>query len=268
MGGLGASCPACSGPSPSAPPPLRRCRFVTAGFYSKDLIIATSLGSVDGSLWFWRRVARRRVPHRACTRSGSSSSSSSASATPRSRRRPRWRQLVPLVRAGDPLDRRRLRLAAGLDGRLAPARELPRHGAAAGEHDQRRCRRSPTATAGRSSPSSSSPSAIGIAWLLWIPLARAHARVRRVAGIRRARPRTGSAAGASTGSTSASSCARSSGSRTWPATTSSTTWSTASPGSTSPPGARSAPARHGRLRAYVAVAGFGVVLVLAVVVLR
>ena len=27
--------------------------FVTDGFYSKDLIIATSLGSVDGSLWFY-----------------------------------------------------------------------------------------------------------------------------------------------------------------------------------------------------------------------
>ncbi len=27
--------------------------FVTDGFYSKDLIIATSLGSVDGNLWFY-----------------------------------------------------------------------------------------------------------------------------------------------------------------------------------------------------------------------
>ena len=32
---------------------MPRCPFVTDGFYSKDLIIATSLGSVDGSLWFY-----------------------------------------------------------------------------------------------------------------------------------------------------------------------------------------------------------------------
>ena len=73
--------------------------FVTDGFYSKDLIIATSLGSVDGSLWFYvASLAGAFVTvlysfrlvfivffgerHTEVTR------------------RPRWRQLVPLYVLG------------------------------------------------------------------------------------------------------------------------------------------------------------------------
>ena len=39
--------------------------FVTDGFYSKDLIIAASLGSVDGSAVVLRRRHHRRLRHRA-----------------------------------------------------------------------------------------------------------------------------------------------------------------------------------------------------------
>ena len=209
--------------------------FVTDGFYSKDLIIATSLGSVDGSLWFYVGslvgafvtvlYSFRLVfivffgeRHTEVTR------------------RPRWRQLVPLYVLGDPLDRRRPRLDAGVGQRLPPAAELPGHGPAGGRADRHRTRTSPTASAARSSPSSSWPSASGSPGCSGSRGARARTRSpsRRPSG---RWPRTGSAAGASTGSTSACSCGPSGGWRTRAGTTSWTTSCAASPGSTWPPGA-------------------------------
>ena len=79
----------------------------------------------------WSAPSSRR-----CTRSASSSSSSSASATPRSRAGRAGASCVPLYVLGDALDRRRLRLDAGLARRVPPARGLPGHGAAADRADR------------------------------------------------------------------------------------------------------------------------------------
>jgi NADH-quinone oxidoreductase subunit L len=69
--------------------------FVTDGFYSKDLIIATSLGSVDGSVWFY-----------VCSLVGAFVTALYSfrlvwlvffgERHTEVTRRPRWRQLVPL----------------------------------------------------------------------------------------------------------------------------------------------------------------------------
>jgi NADH-quinone oxidoreductase subunit L len=53
MGGLARELPAVFWTFTIGAAALAALPFVTDGFYSKDLIIATSLGSVDGSLWFY-----------------------------------------------------------------------------------------------------------------------------------------------------------------------------------------------------------------------
>jgi NADH-quinone oxidoreductase subunit L len=53
MGGLVRQLPAVFWTFTIGAAALAALPFVTDGFYSKDLIIATSLGSVDGSLWFY-----------------------------------------------------------------------------------------------------------------------------------------------------------------------------------------------------------------------
>jgi NADH-quinone oxidoreductase subunit L len=53
MGGLVRELPAVFWTFTIGAAALAALPFVTDGFYSKDLIIATSLGSVDGSLWFY-----------------------------------------------------------------------------------------------------------------------------------------------------------------------------------------------------------------------
>ena len=53
MGGLAREMPAVFWTFTIGAAALAALPFVTDGFYSKDLIIATSLGSVDGSLWFY-----------------------------------------------------------------------------------------------------------------------------------------------------------------------------------------------------------------------
>jgi NADH-quinone oxidoreductase subunit L len=53
MGGLARELPAVCWTFIIGAAALAALPFVTDGFYSKDLIIATSLGSVDGSLWFY-----------------------------------------------------------------------------------------------------------------------------------------------------------------------------------------------------------------------
>ena len=53
MGGLARELPAVFWTFIIGAAALAALPFVTDGFYSKDLIIATSLGSVDGSLWFY-----------------------------------------------------------------------------------------------------------------------------------------------------------------------------------------------------------------------
>ena len=266
MGGLRRELPAVFWTFTIGAAALAALPFVTDGFYSKDLIIATSLGSVDGSVWFyvgslvgafvtalysfrlvWLVFFGER--HTEVTR------------------RPRWRQLVPLyVLATLSIVGGFVWMPAWLGG-FHPLEDfldtaLPQHASGPGS-----TRTSPRAPARRSSPSSSSASASpsptssgcrGGGARKRSPPRRSSARW----------PRSGSAAGASTGSTSASSCARSSGSRAWRATTWWTTSWAASPGSTSPPGAALSAGQTGRLRAYVAVAGFGIALVLAVVVLR
>jgi NADH-quinone oxidoreductase subunit L len=95
MGGLRRELPAVFWTFTVGAAALAALPFVTDGFYSKDLIIATSLGSVDGNAWFYvgsivgafitALYSFRLVwlvffgePHTEVTR------------------RPRWRQLVPL----------------------------------------------------------------------------------------------------------------------------------------------------------------------------
>ena len=53
MGGLRRELPAVFWTFTIGAAALAALPFVTDGFYSKDLIIATSLGSVDGSVWFY-----------------------------------------------------------------------------------------------------------------------------------------------------------------------------------------------------------------------
>ena len=65
MGGLRRELPAVFWTFTIGAAALAALPFVTDGFYSKDLIIATSLGSVDGSVWFYVGLAGRRLRHRA-----------------------------------------------------------------------------------------------------------------------------------------------------------------------------------------------------------
>jgi NADH-quinone oxidoreductase subunit L len=53
MGGLAREMPAVFWTFTIGAAALAALPFITDGFYSKDLIIATSLGSVDGSVWFY-----------------------------------------------------------------------------------------------------------------------------------------------------------------------------------------------------------------------
>ena len=158
MGGLRRELPAVFWTFTIGAAALAALPFITDGFYSKDLIIATSLGSVDGSVWFyvgslvgafvttlysfrlvWLVFFGER--HTEVTR------------------RPRWRQLVPLYVLGRALHRRRLRLAAVVARGVPPAGGLPGHRAAAARAGPASTRTSPRAPARRSSSSSSSTSA-------------------------------------------------------------------------------------------------------------
>ena len=131
MGGLRRELPAVFWTFTIGAAALAALPFVTDGFYSKDLIIATSLGSVHGNVWFyvgsivgafvtalysfrlvWLVFFGER--HTEVTR------------------RPRWRQMTALYVLADALHHRRLRLDAGLARRVQPAGDVPR---------PRRCRR-------------------------------------------------------------------------------------------------------------------------------
>ena len=179
MGGLRTRLPAVFWTFTIGAAALAALPFVTDGFYSKDLIIATSLGSVDGNLWFyfgslvgafvttlysfrlvWLVFFGER--HTEVTR------------------RPRWRQLVPLYVLAV------LSIVGGFVwlpvwiGSFHPLEDfldtaLP-----------------PMEWAGQYAHFAESAGAallvilivyvgIGLSYLLWMPWRRAHARVRRVA---------------------------------------------------------------------------------------
>ena len=116
------------------------------------------------------RLAGRRASSPRCTRSAWCSSCSSASATPRSRGGRAGGSCCRSYVLGGALDRRRLRLDAGVAGRLPPARGLPA---------TRRCRSSSWTGAVRAlrrrAPARRSLTilvvvvGIGLAWLLWMP---------------------------------------------------------------------------------------------------
>ena len=131
MGGLRRELPAVFWTFTIGAAALAALPFVTDGFYSKDLIIATSLGSVDGSLWFYVgslvgafvtalysfRLVWLVFFGERHTEVG---------------RRPRWRQLVPLSALATLSVVGGLVWMPGWAERVPPARGLP---------ERRRCRR-------------------------------------------------------------------------------------------------------------------------------
>ena len=181
MGGLRRELPAVFWTFTIGAAALAALPFVTDGFYSKDLIIATSLGSVDGSVWFyvgslvgafvtalysfrlvWLVFFGER--HTEVTR------------------RPRWRQMVPLWLLAVLSDRRRLRLDAGVGQRRSTRSRTSW---------TRRCRR--IEWTGQYAHFAESAGAalliilivyvgIGLAYLVWMPWRRGHARLRRLTG--------------------------------------------------------------------------------------
>ena len=256
-----------SGPSSSAPPRSSALPLVTAGFYSKDLILETSLGAVDGNAWLWLGGAGGRAAHLALRLPAGLPRLLRRRSRRRSTRRPRWRMQLPLVVLAVLSRGRRVRLAAGLAGRLPPVRRLPRHAL---------CRRRETVAdsvaytgvaprcSRRWSPSSASrwPRC---GWSSAGPRSRASPRGPR----RTPCSASGSAAGASTGSTSASS----SSPVMWFARVNrddlvdprSTGHRLAQPAGLARCSART---QNGQLRWYVGVAGVGLAVIVGFVVLR